>query len=74
MAVTSSLFYFFIAITVASLACGLFVVAGKVCGSTREGLRMKGFWHTRRRETSKAVRGNDDEEVRVAREGGPSVV
>lgn len=72
MAVTSSLFYFFIAITVATLACGLFVVAGKVCGSSRDRLRIKG-WGTKRKEPSKAVRGNHDEEVGVVRAGGPSV-
>lgn len=74
MAVTSSLFYFFIAITVATLACGLFVVAGKACGSALDRLRFRRIGHTRGKEASKAVRGNNDEEVRVAREGGPSVV
>lgn len=71
MAVTSSLFYFFIAITACTLACGLYVVAEKLWGN-RAGVKIKNPWSIRREGYLKAGKGTD-EEVNVRQEG-PSVV
>lgn len=73
MAVTSSLFYFFIAITVCTLVCGFYVVAEKLCGSLG-GLRFKKTRRSKVQEAPKPIRGRGDEEVNVVRQGGPSVV
>lgn len=71
MAVTSSLFYFFIAITVCTLVCGLYVVTEKLFGSLGR-LRIK---KTRKSKVQEAPnRGRGDEEINVVRQGGPSVV
>lgn len=74
MAVTSSLFYFFIAITVCTLVCGLYVVAEKTCGSLTDRLKINTNRKTKRQEYSQAVRGRDAGEVNVVRQEGPSVV
>lgn len=73
MAVTSSLFYFFIAITVCTLVCGLYVMAEKLFGSLGR-LKIKKTRKSKLQEAPKAGRGHGDEEVNVVRQGGPSVV
>lgn len=72
MAVTSVLLYFFLAITVCTLACGVYVVAEKVWGS-RDRVKFTEIWKMRRTEDPEAGRKNDDG-VNIARQGGPSVV
>lgn len=66
MVVTSALFYFFIAITLCTFACGLYVVAEKVWGS-RDRVEIKRLWSMRRKEGQEAGRGHGDEEANVAR-------
>lgn len=73
MAVTSSLFYFFIAITVCTLVCGVYVVTEKLFGSLG-GLKFKKTRKPKVQEALKPIRGRDDEEINVVRQGGPSVV
>lgn len=59
MAVTSSLMYFFLAITLCTVACGLYVVVEKVWGS-RDRLNIKRIWNTKHKENPEAGRGNHD--------------
>lgn len=67
MVVYSVLFGFFLAITVCTLACGAYIVAGKVYGS-RDRLTIRGTWA---RWYGHASRGNNDEESNVLRPEGP---
>lgn len=73
MAVTSSLFYFFIAITVCTLVCGLYVISEKLWGSL-DRLSFRTTRNTKRQKATEAVRGRHDGEVNVLRQEGPSVV
>lgn len=73
MAVTSSLFYFFIAITVCTLVCGLYVVTEKLFGSLGR-LKFKKTRGSKVQEAPKPIRGRGDEEINVVQQGGPSVV
>lgn len=72
MAVTSSLMYFFLATTLCTVACGLYVVGEKVWGS-RDRLSIKRMWNTKHEGNSEAGRGNSDE-VNVAQRNGASVM
>lgn len=71
MAITSKLFYFFIAITLCTLACGLYVLAEKVWGS-RDRLNIKKFWDPSRNEGRERGLGRN-REANVDQQEGPSV-